>query len=631
MMSRMRRIVAALGLVVIAVPAFAQGAKAPPKPVAKPVASKEPRIMALARGIYRLTSLGDSAVLTARIFGDNFKIIANETIVWRSEDGAIAEAAPSGAVTAIGNGTTKVWAVAGKDSVFAVVMVEQRAAKLGFTPTTLVLNALGAVVPVRAEQRDARGNPLRGDYAINAACRMRDNGVVAALHPGGRIVARQPGATALVCMRAGLRDSLPIVVRQEVFAAKIAPSENVNLAQAGDTLRLRATAFDRLAKPIVDIRALWSAVDTAIVDVDQVNGIVLGKAQGEGRVAARIEGLTDTVTVHVLGPLPEGKTLMRLVASRPTAPAPSAPAPVAATPVSATSTSMGGGGAGMLNSIPAASSPASVVTRGGRAPAPAASRASSRGAAMPTGLNLLTVANAAADSAAINTILTGGVQTTNARVGRTYVITPMVMLTEYRYIAPTLPNDVSQVTPGTLTGIEAEVSITNSFFARGHYLTGALSATALSASSQYNVDKIGDVAIDLGYRALPWLAFTAGYGVRGVTRVVPSGSDAWTIIRVGALTDLSMFSDRVHANIGLNFMPRVSLSGGDSPGTAMGGLAGVSYRAGWFTAGVEYMVDSFEFSKRPADAAQNRAVADFSQRQDRLSALRIKLGVHFGR
>jgi len=43
------------------------------------------------------------------------------------------------------------------------------------------------------------------------------------------------------------------------------------------------------------------------------------------------------------------------------------------------------------------------------------------------------------------------------------------------------------------------------------------------------------------------------------------------------------------------------------------------------------MVDSFEFSKRPADAAQNRAVADFSQRQDRLSALRIKLGVHFGR
>ena len=30
----------------------------------------------------------------------------------------------------------------------------------------------------------------------------------------------------------------------------------------------------------------------------------------------------------------------------------------------------------------------------------------------------------------------------------------------------------------------------------------------------------------------------------------------------------------------------------------MGGLAGVSYRAAWFTAGVEYVVDSFEFSKK---------------------------------
>ena len=618
MTPRYARIVAAITLAALATPLSAQTTKTPVKPGTP--AAKETRIMALARGIYRLTSLGDSALLTARIFGDNFKVIANETIVWRSEDATIAEAAPSGAVTALGNGTTKVWAVAGSDSVFAVVIVEQRAAKLGFTPSSLIMNALGAVAPVRAEQRDARGNPLKGDYAINVGCKMRDNGVVAALQPGARIVSRQQGATALVCTRGALRDSLPIVVRQEVFAAKIAPAENVNLAVAGDTLRLRATAFDRLGKPMVDIRALWTAVDTAIVEVDQINGIVLGKAQGDGRVSAKIENVTDTVTVHVLAPLPEGKTLMRLVAARPTPP----PAPVASAPsapVATVGAPVGGGTSMMTSASAPASSPANVVTRGGRTSAPLVSRQPSRGAAL--GLNLATVSNPSADSAAINAILTGGVRASSAKTGRTYIVTPMAVQTEYRYIDPTIPNDVPVVTTGTLIGAEAEVAITNSFFLRAHTASGELNASAGLATNTYN-SKYSEAGVALGYRALPWLGFAIGYDGRSNNRVL-SGVEQWTLLSIGAQSDLSMFSDHVTASIGLAFMPSVTVaSTGASvaPTASMSGNAGVSYRAGWFTAGVEYRVESFEFAKKALDN---------SQREDRVSTLRLKLGLHFGR
>ena len=68
------------------------------------------------------------------------------------------------------NGTTRVWARSGTDSVFAVVIVEQRPVKLAFNlGSPIVFDAIGASASLRADQRDARGNPVRGDFPISAA------------------------------------------------------------------------------------------------------------------------------------------------------------------------------------------------------------------------------------------------------------------------------------------------------------------------------------------------------------------------------------------------------------------------------------------------------------------------------
>ena len=97
-----------------------------------------------------------------------------------------------------------------------------------------------------------------------------------------------------------------------------------------------------------------------------------------------------------------------------------------------------------------------------------------------------------------------------------------------------------------------------------------------------------------------------------------------TYVRTGVDGEFSLFSDRIHTVIGFTYMPSVTASSGNKPGTSMGGTAGVEYRGGWFTVGADYQVESFEY---PKDAGFN----DSFQVQDRFSALRLRLGVHFGR
>lgn len=323
----------------------------------KPVAPAE-RVVALSRGLYRLTALGDSAVLSARIFGENFKPLAGVPIEWRSDDEGIAAAAPSGAVTAVRNGTTRVWAKAGNDSVYAVITVEQRATKLAWNVSNpLIFDAIGAAASLRAEQRDARGNPVKGDFPL-AACTLKDEGGNGALSlAAGRLVAKANGAATLSCKRGGVKDELKIVVRQVIFAAKVSGGDTLNLAVAGDTAHLQVQAFDRLGKPIVDARGTWATLTPEIVDVEPTTGTILGKAMGAGQVTARFENAVDTITVNVLAPLPEGKVLPTLARARPAAPV-SAPS---ATPVSSGAALASGGAAAPAGAAPAPAPSAPVL------------------------------------------------------------------------------------------------------------------------------------------------------------------------------------------------------------------------------------------------------------------------------
>ena len=640
-----RHFVAASGLLAVPALAFGQAPKpgaAPAKTAAKTAAkAPEQRVVALARGLYRLTSLGDSAVLTARIFGENFRPIAGELIAWRSDDEAIATAAPSGVVSAMKNGTTRIWARSGNDSVFAVVTVEQRPVKLAFNlGSPIVFDALGASASLRAEQRDARGNPVRGEFPISTGCKLKDEGGSGAVQmsAAAKLTARANGAATLACSRGSVRDEIKIVVRQVVFAARIAPSDTISLAQAGDTSRLSVQAFDRLGKPITDARAVWVSLTPEIVDIEGGSGLLLGRAMGTGKLVAKFESHSDTIIVNVLAGLPEGKTLMSLSQARPTPP----PVPTPSTaPVSAPPSSSVVGAAPPAAGAPLVEAPRPAPVRGTAVPV---STRRATGAATFAGAS--SGSSAAGDSVAIQQIIDA--QVANAsQSGRTWVITPMAMQLEYRNLGIADPNDSAAVPPflkrssqlrvssGTLAGVAGQVQLWRSFYFDGHFATGSVKSTtgmiqtdSAGGATTRPVDNlldgsITDLRMDFGLRAIPGLMFRVGYAQKTLKAGNSTIFQA-NYYRTGVDGEFSLFSDKIHTLLGFTYMPSVSSNGSVNPNTAMGGSAGVEYRAGWFTAGVDYQVESFEYPK-------STKYNDAFQSQDRFSSLRFRLGVHFGR
>ena len=582
----------------------------------KPAASDQ-RVVALSRGLYRLTAIGDSAVLSARIFGENFKPLAGEPIEWHSEDEGIATAGPTGAVVAMRNGTTRVWARSGKDSVFAVVTIEQRAAKLAWNVANpLIFDAIGASASLRAEQRDARGTPVRGDFPLTACTLKDEGGTGAAQLTQGKLISRANGAATLTCRRGSVKDELKIVVRQAIFAARVVDGDTVSLAVAGDTLRLTVQAFDRLGKPIFDARGVWTSLTPELLDVDSDRGTILGRAQGVGLVAAKFDAAVDTVVVNILGPLPEGKSLPTLARARPSA----APVVQAATPSGGVAPA--GSAVGALSTGAPALPSAQVLPPSSSGRPVAGTYLASRGQSATFASGGTSASSTAADSAVIAKIIEAGVSGGAGGAGRTVVLSPIAAQTEYRVLVDSI--GTVYTTGGLVFGVSGEIALSRAFFVDGHYMTGSLKATSGTVTNLYDGD-FADARADIGYEPLPGFVLRAGYAVRGISRTAFSGKEAWTMVRTGLEGRFGLFGDRIRSSIGFTYLPSVSAKGHflDSPGSAFGANASVTYRAGWFLAGVDYAAQSFEFNKV--------TLSSVYQRQVRYSALAFRLGGHWGR
>jgi hypothetical protein len=292
-------------------------------------------------------SRGETANLSARVLDSRTRRpVSQAPVVWRSAAPGVATVSPNGQVAAVSNGTTRLWAISGKDSTPVTVTVERRASRLGFAPERVYLDAIGSWQQFRVEIRDARNNPLDAGRDL-PSCRLRDS-YVASMAPNGRITARNNGLTWVLCQRGDLRDSLRVEVRQRAARAQIVRDRpEFVLKNVSDSLRLAMIAVDRLGEAIIDGWVTWVSHEPAIAHVDVSTGVVIGVSVGATTIVGRIDGIEDSVTVSVRDPIPPDVIAARArerVASRlplPTGPfGPGAAGEFAAAPASGT-----GGGA----------------------------------------------------------------------------------------------------------------------------------------------------------------------------------------------------------------------------------------------------------------------------------------------
>lgn len=246
-----------------------------------------------------LPSLGATTTLTATATDAEGRALADAPLRWRSADTNIVRVdSVRGRLTARANGTALVSVSAPYDTATIEVRVQQTVARFAFPSPSLVLDALGATLPLVASPRDASDSVVAG---VTPVWSSADPAVAAIVPTGDSVVARAPGSSWIRVTPAGGGpvDSIAVLMQQRATRVVVSPHDGLAISSVGGELPLTALAYDRLGQLIVSGRPAWRTLDPTIASVDPVTGRVLALAVGAARIVAALDAGADTVTVYV--------------------------------------------------------------------------------------------------------------------------------------------------------------------------------------------------------------------------------------------------------------------------------------------------------------------------------------------
>jgi uncharacterized protein YjdB len=222
---------------------------------------------------------------------------AAPTIVWTSLDPSIATVDVDGRLSTLRPGRARVQAVAGLHRATVEVEVRQRLARVGLSPDTPRLNALGSEITLTASGLDPRGGVVPGqtfEWAVTAGDAVEALG-------GGRFRARAAGSSTVTAttMFEGqlVTGSVDIVVQQQVASVIAEPSPLV-IGALGGAAPIVAVARDANGNLVAGTTFIWTSANPAVATVDG-NGVVTARAIGATSVRAAAGGHHVDVPVTV--------------------------------------------------------------------------------------------------------------------------------------------------------------------------------------------------------------------------------------------------------------------------------------------------------------------------------------------
>ena len=250
---------------------------------------------------YRLTWIGARWQADARVIDSRGQPVANAPLTFRVADPTVATVTGRGEVTARKPGNTRLWAISGRDSASALIVVEQWPARFTFSPSVVRFDAHDARQPLRVLASDSAGVPIVGGTSRVGACRSLNDRVASI--SGGEVVSTGNGSTWIRCSDRGIADSIRVDVQQRAADVDIT-NKQVFLRQRspGDTFSVRVRAIDRNSKPVADARPTWASLNPYVVSIDPLTGRARAVGGGETRVIAQVGDVADSVGISVTGP-----------------------------------------------------------------------------------------------------------------------------------------------------------------------------------------------------------------------------------------------------------------------------------------------------------------------------------------
>ena len=239
-----------------------------------------------------LVARGDTVRLAAEATDANGHAVAGAEFAWSSSDDAVATVDASGLVTAAGNGTATIAATSGSVSGSAAVTVAQAVGAVAVSPAAATLVARGDTVRLTAEATDANGHAVAGaEFEWSSS-----DVAVATVDASGLVTAVGNGMTTVTAAAGEVSGSASVTVSQTVDSVAVFPSAAA--LAVGDTLRLRAEAFDANGRAVPGAVFAWSSTDVAVAAVDAA-GFVTALGPGETEIVARAGDASDSARLTV--------------------------------------------------------------------------------------------------------------------------------------------------------------------------------------------------------------------------------------------------------------------------------------------------------------------------------------------
>ena len=241
-------------------------------------------------------ALAVTAALAATVYDQHGRVMTEVAVSWRSSGGAVAAVDRNGVVTATGNGTAFVAAMAEDAGDSARVAVEQRPVSLGISPAgPLGLEAIGDTLRLAAQVLDPNDQPIVGAVVMWVAT----DTTIVTVDREGLVTAVDNGAAAIHATSGRLADTVSAVVEQVPVEVRISPADDpLTFGTLGDTVRLSAQVLDSNGHPVAGVHVAWSTSDTSVATVDG-DGLVAARGNGTATVSASAQGLVGSIQVEV--------------------------------------------------------------------------------------------------------------------------------------------------------------------------------------------------------------------------------------------------------------------------------------------------------------------------------------------
>ena len=156
-----------------------------------------------------LTSFGDQVTITAIAVDNIGAPVEGVTPFWETGDASIARVDETGVVTAVGAGTTTIYAFKGPVRSGALVQVRNDPAVIVVVPVADTLTRAGQQLTYTASVWNGRGAPI-SDYPTSW---RSDNTAVATVSSSGTATAAGQGAARIIAEAGAVADTISLVVR----------------------------------------------------------------------------------------------------------------------------------------------------------------------------------------------------------------------------------------------------------------------------------------------------------------------------------------------------------------------------------------------------------------------------------